>query len=97
MKAIRHIEKAPRAYSLIETLEKFTSDGERIDEAMVILHALVVKTSDEFRWCYNERHLKPLLKRGLGSNNPITRRNAENIQEALLRQGFFEYLDFGAD
>jgi hypothetical protein len=96
MKAINRLEKGPTAYSLVETLENLTSSGQRIDEAIRILHALTAKASNEMRWSYREKHLKPVLERGLGSPNRNTRRLTEETQEMLLRQGFFEYLDLEA-
>jgi hypothetical protein len=96
IRSIRRLEKGPSGYNLIETLDKFTSDGQRTDESIMILRELLAKTSDELRWSYHSEHLKPLLKRGLDSKSQETRRLAEEAQEMLLRQGFFEYLDLEA-
>jgi hypothetical protein len=93
MRAIKYLEEAPNAYSLIEALDKCTAAGERLDDAVRILHALVPKVSDEFRWSYSDNHLKPLLEKGLVSHNPVTHRLTREIQESLLNWGLFTYLD----
>src|ERR1051326_43455 len=92
LEAIAIIEKPPRAYGLIETLSEFAAQ-DRLEEAIVILHAIAVKGSDQIQWSYREEHLMPLLKRALTSGSRISVLLAESIQEQLLLAGLFEYLD----
>jgi hypothetical protein len=89
------MDKAPKGYALIETLNRFASSPAALDKAIEILHAAASKPAAEIRWSYREEQLKPLLEKGLGARNPETVRLAEDTQEKFLREGFFEYLDIG--
>jgi hypothetical protein len=90
--AIAYMETPLRAYGLIETLSDFAAH-EKLDEAIVILHAIAAKSSDEMQWAYGEDRLKPLLIHAFASHNRVTVLLAESIQERLLSAGLFEYLD----
>ena len=90
--AIAYMETPPRAYGLMETLSEFAAH-DKLDEAVMILHAIAAKSSDEMQWAYREEHLKPLLKHAFASRNRVTVLLAESIQERLLSAGLFEYLD----
>jgi hypothetical protein len=93
LRAIKHLEKAPGAGFTIETLEKISSKPERLRASLEILNALMSKDSQELRWTYQTKYLKPIMLRGISSENTETKRLAEEAQELLLRQGQFEYLD----
>src|SRR5205085_9608795 len=92
LEAIAYMDKLPRSYNLIETLGEFASAGD-VDEAIAILHAATMKTSDEIRWAYSEERLKPILEQGLSSKNRVTSLLSESVQERLLSAGLFQYLD----
>jgi hypothetical protein len=93
LKAIGRMDKPPRSYTLIETLNRLVSTPETLDKAIVILHAAISKRTDEVMWSYREENLKPLLEKGLAARDPETVRLTEETQEKLLREGFLEYLD----
>jgi hypothetical protein len=93
MKAIGRLERGPRIYGLVENLEEISSSAERLPAAMKILRAVIERLPEDFRWAYREEHLKPLLRRGMASPDMDIRRITEEIQEALLRCGCFEYLN----
>lgn len=97
LRAIKHLDKAPRAGFTIKTLEKISSNPERLHASLVILNALMSKDSQELRWTYQTKHLKPIMLRGFGSEKAETKKLAEGAQELLLRQGQFEYLDLKAE
>jgi hypothetical protein len=93
LKAIQRMDKPPRSYTLIESLNRLASTPETLDKAIVIMHTAISKRTDEIMWAYREEKLKPLLEKGLGSRNATTVRLTEETQERLLREGFLEYLD----
>jgi hypothetical protein len=95
MKAITRLERAPRAFSLIEKLEKLTSTGKRVRPVVRLLHALASKGWEELRWSFRDKHVKPILERGFSAGGQ-TRALTLELQELLLRRGFFEYLEVGA-
>ena len=90
--AIAYMETPPRAYGLMETLSEFAAH-DKLDEAVMILHAIAAKSSYQMQWAYREERLKPLLKHAFASRNRVTVLLAESIQERLLSAGLFEYLD----
>jgi hypothetical protein len=96
-KVIRRLEATPGSYFVVETLEHLTQSGQHVDEAVKILHALIGKASQEFRWAYREEYLKLLLQRGFRSTNQETRNLSEAIQEVLLRDGHFQFLEIDPD
>ncbi len=93
LRAIKHLEKAPGAGFTIKTLEEISSNPVRLQASLQILNALLSKDSQELRWTYQTKYLKPILFRGSNSDNSETKKLAEAAQETLLRQGQFEYLD----
>jgi hypothetical protein len=93
LKAIRRLDKPPRSYTLIETLNRLASNPELLDKTIIILHAAISKRTDEIIWGYRDEKLKPLLEKGLASRNADTVRLTEETQEQLLREGFLEYLN----
>ncbi len=93
LRAIKHLEKAPGAGFTIKTLEEISSNPVRLQASLQILNALLSKDSQELRWTYQTKYLKPILLRGSNSDNSETKKLAEGAQETLLRQGQFEYLD----
>jgi hypothetical protein len=97
LNALKRIQGGFPAYVLVDTLEKMTANGQRLSEATRLLYLLIHHASDEIRWSYSDEDLQALLQRGFDAANPTTRHLAEQTQEALLRRGFFEYLDIGAD
>ncbi len=96
LKVIRRMDKPPRSYTLIESLNRLASTPETLDNTIAILHAAISKRTDEIMWAYGEEKLKPLLEKGLAARNPETVRMTEETQEGLLREGFLEYLDIPA-
>jgi hypothetical protein len=97
LRATKHLEKATGAGFTIKTLEKFSSKPERLHASLEILNALMSKNSQELRWNYQAEYLKPILLRGINSENAATKKLAEESREILLRQGQFEYLDLGSE
>jgi hypothetical protein len=97
LRAIKFLQKAPVAGFTIKTLEKISSQPERLHASLEILNALMSKDSQELRWNYQADYLKPILLRGINSENVATKRLAEEAREILLRQGQFEYLDIGSE
>lgn len=93
LSAINLLEKAPGAGFTIETLERISAKPERLCASLEILIALMSKDSQELRWTYQTKYLKPIMLRGISSENLETKKLAEAAQELLLRQGQFEYLD----
>jgi hypothetical protein len=96
LKAIQRMEKPPRSYTLIETLNRLASTPETLDKTIIILHAAISRPSGEIMWGYQEEKLKPLLEKGLASRNADTVRLSEETQERLLREGFLEFLNMTA-
>jgi hypothetical protein len=97
LQAIQLIENAPRSPFVIETLDYLSAKPEKLSACIKILDTLASKDVDELRWSYQDRHLKPLLLRGLNSSEATTQKVAKQIQENLLRQGMSEYLDLTAE
>ncbi len=93
LRAIKLLQKAPGAGFTIKTLEKISSKPEQLNASLEILIALMSKDSQELRWTYQTKYLKPIILRGISSENAETMKFAEEAQELLLRQGQFEYLD----
>ena len=93
LRAIKLLEKAPGAGFTIKTLEKISSKPEQLHASLEILNALMSKDSQELRWTYQTKYLKPIMLRGISSENAENKKLAEEAQELLLRQGQFEYLD----
>ena len=96
IEAIAYMETPPRAYRLIDTLSDFAAH-DKLDEAVMILHAIAAKSSDEIQWAYREERLKPLLKHAFASRKRVIVLLAESIQERLLSAGLFEYLDLSPE
>jgi hypothetical protein len=96
LKAIRRMDRAPRSYTLMETLDRLAATPELLHRTIVILHAVISKRTDEMMWGYREEKLKPLLEKGLGASDRETVRLTEEVQERLLRDGFLEYVDITA-
>ncbi len=97
LRAIKFLQKAPVAGFTIKTLEKISSQPERLHASLEILKALMSKDSQELRWNYQAEYLKPILLRGIKSENAATKKLGEESREILLRQGQFEYLDLGSE
>jgi hypothetical protein len=97
LRAIKLLQKAPVAGFTIKTLEKISSQPERLHASLEILNALMSKDSQELRWKYQAEYLKPILLRGINSENAATKKLAEESREILLRQGQSEYLDLGSE
>jgi hypothetical protein len=93
--AIKLLNKAPHAGFIIKTLERISSNPDRLHAALEILDALMSKDSQKIRWSYQEENVRPILQRGIASAIPEIRTLAEHVQEGLLRHGLFEYLDLG--
>jgi hypothetical protein len=93
LKAVGRMDKAPRNYTLIETLNRLALTPELLHKTLLILHSAILKRTDETMWAYREEKLKPLLEKGLGARNPETVQLAEDVQEKLLREGLLDYLD----
>jgi len=97
LRAIKLLQKAPVAGFTIKTLEKISSQPERLHATLEILNELMSKDSQELRWNYQAEYLKPILLRGINSENAATKKLTEEAREILLRQGQFEYLDLGSE
>lgn len=93
LRAIKHLEKAPGAGFTIKTLEKISSKPTRLNGSLQILNALMLKDAKELRWTYQVKYLKPIVLRGISSDDVEVKKLAEAAQEFLLRQGQFEYLE----
>lgn len=91
--AIGHLSKVSRSGFTIKKLEEISSKEERLHAAVEILNALISKESEELRWSYQEKMVRPILRRGLASTEEKTRQLAVQVQERLLERGLFEYLD----
>jgi hypothetical protein len=93
LQAIKLLEKPPQAAFTMKTLEALSSAPERLGACTEILEALLSKEPQIVSWAYREKHLKPILNRGLQSGDQVIEERVRRIQEILLRQGLFEYLE----
>jgi hypothetical protein len=81
LRAIKLLEKAPGAGFTIKNLEKISSKAEQLHASLEILNALISKDSQELRWTYQTKYLKPIMLRGISSENTETKRLDEEAQE----------------
>jgi hypothetical protein len=93
MAALGHLKKAPQFFQLQESIIAFSEQSDRLDQALQILLAVLIKPSDELRWSIQAKQLSPVLSKGLASPNPSTRQRAEEARDLLLKLGFFEFLN----
>ncbi len=93
LQAIKLLEKPAQAASIIRTLETLSNAPEKLGACTEILEALISKESEIVSWTYREQHLKPILNRGLQSGDQVIEERVRRIQEILLRQGLFDYLE----
>lgn len=95
LKAISLLEKSPQAAFTMRTLEKLSQRPDRIGAVTEILEALLSKESEMVSWAYQDDEMKPILLRGLGSNDEEVVERTRRIQDILLRHRLFDYLDLG--
>jgi hypothetical protein len=93
LKAISLLTKTPHLGNTIKTLERFSADPARLHLAMEILDALLSKELKEAIWSFREDRIRIILQQAFTSGSAVTIKIAEKIQEILLRQGLFEYLE----
>ena len=77
----------------MRTLESLSRDPEKLAACTEILEALLSKEIQIVSWAYRESEMKPILVRGLGTENTAIKERTLRIQEIILRHGLFEYLD----
>lgn len=91
--ATRYLARAPQAFLLFDKLEEFSRDPDKLPSVLELLSKLVYLDSNEMRWAYKDGVVKEMLVRAYASMNSRCRNLGERIQEKLLMEGFFDYLD----
>jgi AcrR family transcriptional regulator len=97
LQAIHLLDQAPHAAYSMRTLEEFSSNPERLNACLQVLEALLTREREIVSWTYSEIEMKPILSRGIHSQEDSTRDRAKRIQELLLRNGLFSYLDLSEE
>jgi hypothetical protein len=94
--ALSWASAGPRPDRLVEFIAEQSENPERLRPMLDLVRTLIDKPSDELKWSLQEDKIRPLLERGLRSDNVEVRDAAESAQEKLLRQGFLSLLDVGS-
>mgnify|MGYP003110353660 CR=1 FL=1 len=97
LQAIQLLDKAPPGAYSIRTLNAYSADPERLGASLEIIEAMLTKENEIDPWIYDEREMKPVLIRGIQSEDTSIRDRARLIQETLLRAGLFSYLELAED
>lgn len=93
LRAIHLLQRAPQAAYTMRTLKALSEDSAKTGPCTEILEALLAKETEIVSWAYQDDEMKPILIRGLQSSDSQIQERTRRIQEMLLRQGLFEYLD----
>jgi hypothetical protein len=93
LRAIKILDTPVQPAFTMRTLESLSRDPEKLAACTEILEALLSKETQIVSWAYSDREMKPILVRGLGSEDTAIKERTLRIQEILLRHGLFEYLD----
>jgi len=91
--AIKRLKKAPQAYRLIKAITEYSVIPNRLESMLDLFKALLKKPSDELRWSIQFKDLAPVISLGLASDQPSTKKLAEECKDLLLKMGFFDFLN----
>lgn len=87
------IDQPRWSFQLIETVEDWAKNEERVPAGIRLLHALTKNLSDELRWSIQIKRLMPMLEKGRSSSITAVRNQTNELIENLLHHKFFELLD----
>lgn len=93
--SLERLKKAPRAYQLLKAISEFGAMPDRLESMLELLRSLLKRPSDELRWSIQFKDLAPVVSLGLASDEPSTKKLAEECKELLLRMGFTDFLNLG--
>jgi len=91
--ALQNLEKAPRAYRLLEMIVEFSKQHSRMEPMLKLLRTLLLRPSDPLRWSIQPKKLEPVISLGLASEIAVTRKAAEECKDLLLKMGFSDFLN----
>jgi hypothetical protein len=91
--AVGQLRKAPHSHRLLEAISKFGVMPDRLRAMLEIFRELLKRPSDELRWSIQFKDVSPVIALGLASDNPDTKKNADECRDSLLKMGFSDFLN----
>ena len=95
IRALKLCKKAPEHLIYIHDLLGIAENPEYLKGCLEIFKHILQLTSQSNSWYYRDKELISILKLGLNSEGTETKQHAteiQEIQEILLRRGWFEFL-----
>jgi hypothetical protein len=93
LRAVGYMTEGPPLFLIGDQLHRLSGKEENLKQILDILRALIIHERQHSGWYFSEEKILPILKKVISSESEDLRRNALEIQEALLKRGAFEYLD----